>query len=324
MLNRTDAIRRGLLASGTARLARFGAAGSPSAFSLKNEAIEVVYEFDFAPSEVVLYTSGPGPFHSRHFLLDFWRHAKDGIMFLLGQERDGRWRDPTRCKPNSYVNYVPRNRFDHNKPSPKDSTATDSREGIDRLASRMALVELEPGIYELPPQLATQFTPAVTKAYANFAIPKTARSNAAKKVVVRRPDLNVPIEQTIQFIVASTHLTTTQPSKALEGLVKTLKQFPELHITLEGNMDGPKTLSPVLASRGPAARAFQDAPFPMLSPDHSEKYSSIGQFMDARAQTIKRHLISKGIDAKRITCKRGRVFPEQRTRRSVTITFSNH
>ena len=320
MPNRTDTIRRGLLASGTARLARMGAAGSPSAFSLKNEAIEVEYVFDFAPSQAVLYTSGPGPFHSRHFLLDFWRHAKDGVMFLLGKEREGKWRDPTHCKPNSYVNYVPRNRFDHNKPSPKpeprDPDESDNREAIGRLASRRVMVEIEPGMYELPPQLAA--IPLATDYYA----PRTYPRAAPKKTAVRLPLLNTPLEQTIQFVAASARLSNA-PSKALEGMEKTLKQFPKMHITLEGNMDGPKTLSPVLSGRGPAARAFQDAPFPMLSPDNLENYNSLGQFMDARAQTIKCYLVSKGIDPRRISCKRGRVFPEQRTRRSVTVTFSN-
>ena len=44
---------------------------------------EVALEFDFDECESVVYT-GAGPLPGRVFLLRFWRHAKDGVMALLG------------------------------------------------------------------------------------------------------------------------------------------------------------------------------------------------------------------------------------------------
>ena len=51
--------------------------------SADRDEVALEYVFDFDECESVVYT-GAGPLPGRVFLLRFWRHAKDGVMALLG------------------------------------------------------------------------------------------------------------------------------------------------------------------------------------------------------------------------------------------------
>ncbi|UOQ73559.1 hypothetical protein [Hymenobacter cellulosilyticus] len=306
------------------RLARFNTINTSFADVSEADSIELEYEFDFSESDSVLYTGNAGPFPGRVFLLRFWRHAKDGVMHLLGYEKQGHWRDPTLCYPNSFVRY-----YKPNHREPHDREPQDRDSGIDRLASRPVLVELEPGMYEVPNSLArlpmrraSALTAGVVPVKRAVATRQAAEPK--KPPLPKRPPLNTPIQKNILFGGFSTHFRNpAQAEEVLAGIVKVLKQFPELHITLEGSMDGPRDLDPKLRGRGPAARAYQNAPNVMKSIGGAETFNSLGHFMDARVQAIKRHLVSKGISPERITCTRGEIYPEQATKRKVTVIFSN-
>lgn len=317
----TVAARRGLT---TAERARRYAAGAPKAVELlaslstQTDEVALDYVFDFDASESVLYTSAPGPFPGRVFLLRFWRHAKDGVMYLLGYKHQGHWRDPTRCYPGSFVRYYKPNHSEHRAPEPADSSDTERRPGIAPLASREVMVELEPGMYELPKSLAMAH---LNNHFVAHTFPKPPR-----KVVptVGRPSVNTPIEKSIVFKdVSAQFRNLAQVDTELSGILKVMRQFPQMRLTLQGNVDGPTNMAPALYGRGPAARAFQDAPNRMSAPGSTERYGTIGQLIDARAQAIKQYLVDHDIPASRITCSRGRIFPQQQTRRSVTIIFSN-
>ena len=106
------------------------------------------------------------------------------------------------------------------------------------------------------------------------------------------------------------------------GIVKVLKQFPQLRVTIQGNLAN-SFVAPNLLGFGSAARADQnklfDAPVTTRWPTEVESYSSNGQVMDQRARTIQQFLLRNGIAARRIITQRG----QYTTKRSVNIIFSN-
>ena len=161
----------------------------------QSEEVEIHYDFDFDDSETVVYT-GTGPFPGRVFVLRFWRHAKDGVMHLLGYRHQGHWRDPTRCYPDSYVRY-----YKPQHPSaaaPEDSTAHHRPSPIEQLAYRVPMLEWEPGVWELP---TLKGQPAQMVANAR----RFPRPQSIPKVIRNKPPLNRPLEKTIEFVAMSSH-----------------------------------------------------------------------------------------------------------------------
>lgn len=252
-------------------------------------------------------------------------------MFLLGLERSGPWRDPTHCKPNSYTDWVPRNRFERNEPGvtppARHSAATAGAPAsspsapyddlcTDLIASREVMVEIEPGMYELPKTVSPRNIPLVQ------VRPKQALSRAGNATKKKIP-LGIPLDKQVVFQVASARfLNTDLVDKELAGIVKLMKQFPEVKVTFYGNVDGPTTLDASVLGRGRTAIAYQNAPRIVGRDESGRTYNSIGELMDARAEAIKQHLLKKGIKATRITCKRGQLFRQSAVRRSVTVLFS--
>ena len=106
------------------------------------------------------------------------------------------------------------------------------------------------------------------------------------------------------------------------GIVKVLRQFPQLRVTIQGNLAN-SFVPPNLLGFGSAARADQNlrfaAPATTQWPNGAENYLSNGQVMDERARTIQQFLVRNGIAVRRITMQRGQYM----TKRSVTIIFSN-
>ena len=297
-------------------LPRFGAPG---------EAVELHYDFAIDDSETVVYT-GAGPFPGRVFVLRFWRHAKDGIMHLLGYRHQGHWRDPTICYPDSYVRYYrpqhppgPRPPGDSPHQEPHDSTDHRRADSFAQMAYRVPLLEWEPGVWELP----------TLKGQPVHMIDNARRfPNPPKVILTRRkpvppPPLGTPLQKTIEFVALSAHFQhTLRAEQELSGIVKVLKQFPRLHVTIQGNLAN-SFVPPTLLGFGAAARADQNLRFdtPAITqwPNGAESYLSNGQVMDSRARTIQQYLLRQGIDARRVTVQRGQYM----TKRSVTIIFSN-
>lgn len=297
-------------------------------FGTREDAVALHYVLDFEASESVLYT-GPGVFPGRVFLLRVWRHGKDGIMHLLGYDKEGHWRDPTICYPSSYVRYMKRPPHPAGLPhlppphEHHDRDSTDTADDNSPLASRPVMVELEPGVFELP----TSLTGVLPHSHPHPVIIGQHFTRPVKKhpVAARPPlPLGTPLERKVEFGITSAQFRNrAQVDNALAGLVKVLQQFPALQVVLEGNVDGPSNLKPALYGRGAAARAYQNAPERLASIASGETFNSVGELMDARARAVKRYLVDKGIQANRITCRPGRIYPEQKQRRSVTVILSN-
>lgn len=302
-MNHLSTRRRGRPVSERTMFALPHATGKSGAAAASQDAVALEIEFDFEEEAEVLYLgSGPGP---RTFLLRFWRHGKDGIMHLLGYRKQGAWRDPTVCYPHSFVRYYKPNHApeDDDRPNP-----------VARLAYRESLIELEPGMYEVPAHLAKVPVPAA----APVRVARTFPTSTRAKPLTRRPQVGVPVHKQIGFKDLSVHFQQLgQADRELAGVVAVMKHFPELHLTLRGNAEASPTTPPHLMGRGPIARASHDFPFPIVTGD--ERYSSFGHLMDARARAIKEYLVRKGVPAHRITCERGERLREKR---SVTIIFS--
>ena len=307
------------------------------------DAVELHYVFDFSAFESVIYT-GPGVFPGRVFLLRFWRHAKDGLMSLLGYKHQGHWRDPTRCYPNSYVRYFKPLHAQHPVPhragepqdttggpgheerqdttgghrhheEPQDTTQQRQRPGIDQLAYRVPMLELEPGVYELPTLSG--------KPVHMLEIAQTFPRLIKKDGAAIAPPLNVPTQKVILFAGASAHFDRqAQAEHELSGVVKVLQQFPLLRVTIQGNF-AKRITSEKLRGFGPGARADQNAllPYPLRRrwPTGVEEYHSIGEVMDSRAQTIRQYLLRNRIAPQRVITRRGQ-YTERAT---ITLIFSN-
>ena len=295
---------------------RFG--NSMAGSVARKEAIELNYVFDFDASETVVYT-GAGPFPGRVFVLHFWRYAKDGVMHLLGYEKTGHWRDHTRCYPDSYVRYHrPQRPHSGDAPGheqPQDAAQHRSRPALDleQLAYRVPLLELDHGVWELP-TLKGQPVHLIDTARR---FPKSARNSP---IPTSKPRVKIRIQKKIEFIFDSNHFQhPTQAAQELSGIVKALKEFPQLQITIQGNFQdeyGPRGF-------GAAARAAQDRrvafPVGINWPTGLETYNSDGKLMEARARAIQQYLVGKGIAARRVHTTRGQYTKE----RTVTIIFSN-
>lgn len=294
----------------------------------QSETVELQYVFDFDLHETVVYT-GPSPFPPRVFVLHFWRKAKDGIMHLLGYRHQGHWRDPTVCYPDSYVRYY---RPAHtggpggsDKPShkePEDTTQFHKRSpAIEQMAYREPLLQLDHDVWELP---TLKGKPAhLINTARKFSKPA---NNITRQHTPSRPALNKPIERAIEFVIMSTHFEhQTQAELELAKLIKVLKQFPQLQVTIQGNYQPPKweRFLTQLPKTDSYLRTSQDRPFykPFQTkwPTGVESYSSIGQLMDSRARTMQRYIIDHGINARRVHTARGQ-YTEKRT---FTIIFSN-
>lgn len=292
----------------------------------QSEAIELEYAFDFDHAETVVYT-GPGPFPGRVFVLHFWRKAKDGIMHLLGYEQQGHWRDPTLCYPDSYVRYYrpahPRPHAD--KPShqaPEDTIGLPERSpAIEQLAYRVPLLQLDHGVWELPTLKGKPLH--VSNTTNRLSRPA---SSVTRRHTTPQPPLKKPIERTIEFVSMSTHFEhPMQADQELAKVIKVLKQFPQLQVTVQGNyqVNTWEKFLTRLPKTDSYLRTSQDRPYykPYETkwPNGVESYSSIGQLMDNRARTMQQYIISHGINARRVHTARGQ-YAERRT---FTIIFSN-
>lgn len=271
-------------------------------------------------------------FPRRVFLLDFWRRGKDGIMRLLGYDRVGSWRDPTHCHYPSLVHYLPHNRFGHSKlvnpPASPDSTAardtTTTRPpvAIAPMPFRLPAVQLAPGVFEVPQQLTGMPLSLVVHSPSHHSHSRRGIMSA-KRLLFVKPPIDTPIQKSVVFVPLSAHFQNqTQAEHELSGVLKVMRQFPQLHVTIEGNFAN--TLVPsTLLGFGPAARADQNArfssPIETQWPTGIERYNSNAAVMESRAKTIRQYLIRNGIAPHRITASRGQYTRQ----RSVTIIFSN-
>lgn len=285
------------------------------------------YVFDFDDAETVVYT-GTGPFPGRVFLLRFWRHAKDGVMHLLGYEKDGHWRDPTRCYPDSYVRYHRRQHPlvhpPHAQPGdaagheqPQDTTQH-RPQPVEQLAYRVPLLELDHGVWELP----TLKGKPVHLIGNVRRFPKPPKAAVAMRFKTPPPPLNKPVDRIIEFVSMSTHFEhPSQAEQELAKLLKVLKQFPQLQVTIQGNYQMPPGY--LVRGYGPYPRYEQErrlsSPYVTKWPHETESYTSIGQIMDGRARAIQQYLINHGISARRVHTSRGQ-FSDKKT---FTIIFSN-
>ena len=294
----------------------------------RKEAIELNYVFDFDATETVVYT-GAGPFPGRVFVLNFWRHAKDGVMHLLGYRKQGHWRNPTLCYPDSYVRYYrPQHPAAHPQPGgrevpgheqPQDTTQQRPQRpaSVEQLAYRVPLLELDHGVWELPTLRGKPIQ--VIDSALRFS--KPPKANISRQRHIPPPPLNKPVDRVIEFVSMSTHFEhLSQAEQELAKLLKVLKQFPQLQVTVQGNYQ----MSPgyLVRGYGPYPRYEQErrtSPYITKWPSEVESYTSIGQVMDARARTIQQYLIRHGIDARRVHTARGQ-FSDRKT---FTIIFSN-
>jgi hypothetical protein len=300
-----------------------------SPFPAPPEAVALDYAFDFGATEHVMYVD-TWPFPRRVFLLDFWRRGKDGIMRLLGYDRVGSWRDPTHCHYPSLVHYLPHRRFEQRPPGaasplpghPAPPDTTRPPVAIAPLPFRLPTVQLEPGVFEIPQALVGMpLSLVVQNSPQHF--PKRKILLPIKRPVADLLPVNTPIQKSVVFVPLSAHFQNqTQAEHELSGVLKVMKQFPQLHVTIEGNFAN-TLVPPTLLGFGPAARADQNARFqsPMETkwPTGIESYNSNAAIMESRAQTIRQYLIRNGISPRRVTAKRGQYTRQ----RSVTIIFSN-
>ena len=107
-----------------------------------------------------------------------------------------------------------------------------------------------------------------------------------------------------------------QAALALAGVLRVLRSFPGLRITVVGNAASNGPLKGMVYGRSPQARAYLNSYYRQGS------YTTPGQLMDARAQAVRQYFIRQGIRAARITCQRGELY-NQSNKRRVTIIFSN-
>ena len=302
------------------------------------EEIELQYAFDFTQDETVVYT-GPVPFPGPVFVLHFFRHAQDGIMNLLGYKKDGEWRDPTKCLPFSHVTYHRRQRplkhTPHTQPgdatgqedAPGHEQAQDTIEdyrqldsGFEQMAYRVPLLKLDHGVWELP---TLRGKPAHMIDYA-VKSPHKAKPRISKTTPL--PAVGKPIERTIEFVRMSTHFEPlSMADQELAKVIKVLKQFPQLQVTIQGNyqVQAWEKFLTRIPKTDSFLRTRQDRPFykPYVTkwPHEVESYNSHGQIMDSRARTIQQYIINHGINARRVHTARG----QYATRKTFTIIFSN-
>lgn len=189
------------------------------------------------------------------------------------------------------------------------------------MAYRVPLLELDHGVWELP----------TLKGKPVHSIDVARKFSKPAKRITRQPPiapppLKKPIERTIEFVSMSTHFEhPMQADQELAKVIKVLKQFPQLQVTVQGNYQVQpwQTFLTRLPKTDSYLRTSQDRPYykPYETkwPNGVESYSSIGQLMDNRARTMQQYIISHGINARRVHTARGH-YAEKRT---FTIIFSN-
>ena len=97
---------------------------------------------------------------------------------------------------------------------PPDSSGFRRSSPIEQMAYRVPVVELEPGMFELP-TLKGQPVQVVNAARVFPRLPKPA---PARQSVTHRPPLNTPVQKTIEFVALSAHFQKPQQAEqALAG-----------------------------------------------------------------------------------------------------------
>ena len=191
--------------------------------------------------------------------------------------------------------------------------------GFEQMAYRVPLLKLDHGVWELP----------TLRGQPVHMIGHAVKHRHKAELPIRRiipPPIGSPSERTIEFVSMSTHFEhISQADQELAKVIKVLKQFPQLQVTIQGNfqVQAWEKFLTRLPKTDSFLRTSQDRPFyrPYVTkwPHEVESYNSHGQIMDSRARTIQQYLISHGINARRVHTARG----QYATRKTFTIIFSN-